>query len=241
VALNLDHHENLIADANGDLIAVYHALQREGAEFIECCAPLFAPENNVAPAFYALREEFNSTSDARRKAALFVFLNRHSYNGLCRYNAKGKFNAPFGRYTGPRFPRDRMLAFQTFLGRCEIRHADFRDVMAEAGDGDFVYCDPPYVPASATANFTSYAQHGFTPRDQHDLVIACRTAAGRGAWVVVSNHDTPLSRELYCEADERRELMVPRRISCDGENRKDARELIVIFRPKPTSPSPALG
>src|SRR5688572_9742254 len=165
VGLNLGFPRNLLADANRDLIAVYQTLQQEGDAFIESCAPLFVPENNSAEAFYALREEFNQTTDARRKAALFIFLNRHGYNGLCRYNARGRLNVPFGRYDGPRFPRERMRLFHRFLQTCEVRHADFRAVIAESGAGDFVYCDPPYVPASDTANFTGYARDGFTSAD----------------------------------------------------------------------------
>lgn len=232
VALNLGLACNILADANRDLIAVYTALQREGDAFIESCAPLFVPENNSALAFYALRAEFNLTTDARRKAALFIFLNRHGYNGLCRYNARGGLNVPFGRHHGPRFPRERMRTFHAFLQSCELRHADFREVLADAGDGDFVYCDPPYVPTSDTANFTTYARDGFTARDQIDLAACGLAAAARGACVAISNHDTPATRDLYREADICHELVVARRISCHSADREPARELLVVFRPR---------
>jgi DNA adenine methylase len=239
VALNLGFPHNILADTNRDLIAVYAALQREGDGFIESCAPLFVPENNAAEAFYALRDEFNLTTDARRKAALFIFLNRHGYNGLCRYNARGRLNVPFGRHKGPRFPRERMRAFQAFLQTCELRHADFRTVMAESGPGDFVYCDPPYVPTSDTANFTTYARDGFTTRDQIELAACCHHAALRGACVAISNHDTPATRELYRDADECHELIVPRRISCQTATRTHARELLVVYRPAAPTTRPA--
>lgn len=239
VALNLGLPHNLLSDTNGDLIALYAMLQREGDAFIENCAPLFTAENNSSAAFYALRDEFNRTTDARRKAALFLFLNRHGYNGLCRYNARGRLNVPFGRYLGPRFPRERMRAFHAFLQGCALRHADFRDVIAETGDGDFVYCDPPYVPASHTANFTTYAQDGFTARDQADLAAASEAAARRGACVAISNHDTPETRALYRHASEFHELLVPRRISCHSATRSHVRELLVVFRPATPTTRPA--
>lgn len=231
VALNSGFETNLLSDANRDLIDVYCELKCGGDGFIDDCTALFAPENNAAEMFYALRMEFNATSDRRRKAALFVYLNRHGYNGLCRYNASGGFNVPFGRYMAPRLPREAMRAFYALLQRCELRHADFRDVLTKAGAGDFVYCDPPYVPISATAHFTAYAKAGFGPQDQRDLAAACRAAAQRGATVVLSNHDTPETRALYADADERRELLVARRISCNGDNRTKARELLVVYRP----------
>lgn len=111
LALNLGCPINFLADANRDLIDVYAELKRGGERFIDECAVLFTRQNNAADAFYPLREEFNATRNRRRKAALFVYLNRHDYNGLCRYNASGGFNVPFGRYTAPRFPREEMGAF----------------------------------------------------------------------------------------------------------------------------------
>ena len=244
VALNLGITRNILSDTNRDLIAVYTTLQQEGDAFIESCAPLFTPENNSALAFYRLRDEFNVTTDARRKAALFIFLNRHGYNGLCRYNNRGRLNVPFGRYAGPRFPRERMRIFHAFLQTCELRHADFRAVVSETGPEDFVYCDPPYVPASSTANFTTYTQGGFGARDQTDLVACCQAAAARGACVAISNHDTPETRTLYHAADECYELVVPRRISCHSESRHDAHELLAVFRPvtitlRPVEPTAA--
>lgn len=239
VALNLGCAHNLLGDTNRDLITMYEALQREGDAFIEDCAPLFDERNNSAATFYALREEFNVTTEARRKAALFVFLNRHGYNGLCRYNTRGRLNVPFGRHEHPRFPRERMRVFARFLQTCELRHADFRALMAEAGPHDVVYCDPPYVPASDTANFTTYAQDGFTARDQLDLVACSRAAAARGAWVGISNHDTPHTRELYHDADECHELVVPRNISCHTAQRSAAHELLVVFHPSVFTTGPA--
>ena len=231
VALNLGYADNLLADSNRDLIDVYAHLQSEDTAFIEACAALFISEHNTPEAFARLRAEFNATSDRRRRACLFVYLNRHGYNGLCRYNAKGGFNVPFGRYTRPRLPEAAMESFHAFLQGCTLRHADFRDVLARTGAGDFVYCDPPYVPASATANFTTYAQQGFSPGDQRDLAECCRAAARRGAWVAISNHDTPETRDLYRDADACHPLLVRRRISCDAANRNHARELLVVYLP----------
>jgi DNA adenine methylase len=230
LALNFGCPVNFLADANRDLIDVYSELKRGGARFIEDCTGLFTKKNNSAAAFYALREEFNATENRRRKAALFVYLNRHDYNGLCRYNASGRFNVPFGRYVAPRFPRAEMMQFHTLLQSCVLAHADFRTVLAQAGEGDFVYCDPPYSPASTTANFTAYAKAGFSPKDQCDLAMCCVAARRRGAVVVLSNHDTPETRNLYRDADECRELLVARRISCNGAKRTKASELLVVYR-----------
>lgn len=93
-----------------------------------------------------------------------------------------------------------------------------------------VYCDPPYVPLSPSANFTGYSAEGFTGEEQVAVAEFSLAAAERGAVVLVSNHDTPLTRKLYEQAAQIVPVLVSRTISCNGANRKKARELIAIFR-----------
>ena len=105
---------------------------------------------------------------------------------------------------------------------------DFRSTFAALRPGDVVYCDPPYAPVSATANFTSYTGGGFGVQEQIDLASEASAAAKRGVPVVLSNHDVPLIRELY--ADARLESFpVQRFISCNGARRGAARELLAVF------------
>jgi DNA adenine methylase len=123
-----------------------------------------------------------------------------------------------------------MLSFAKKVSGAELRAADFRAMLRDASNGDVVYCDPPYVPLSPTADFTDYASGGFGTQDQTDLAELAFQGVGRGAVVVVSNHDTPVTRELYARAVQLVPLMVSRTISCDGANRTKARELIAVFR-----------
>ena len=92
VFLNTRYPTYLLADSNPDLINLYRILQTEGEAFIAYCKRNFTARNNSPESYYRLRDVFNTTRDLRRKSALFVYLNRHGYNGLCRYNAKGRFN-----------------------------------------------------------------------------------------------------------------------------------------------------
>ena len=233
VALNLGFEENILADSNADVVGLYQSLAADPENFVRECRRLFSSATNTETAFYRIRDEFNGTRDVFRRACLFVYLNRHGYNGLCRYNSKGGFNVPFGKYDAPYFPSEEFAHMTDLLAKAELRCADFRMVIADASRGDFVYCDPPYSPVSVTANFTSYAKGGFTHADQVDLVAACQAAAERGATVVVSNHDTPVTRELYANASHLVELQVSRLISCDGANRTKASELLVVFSDAP--------
>ncbi len=230
VFLNTDYAQALLADSNADLISLYKLLQLQGDEFIAYCRTFFTGEHNHAERYYALREEFNRTQDRRRKAALFLYLNRHGYNGLCRYNAKGGFNVPFGRYAKPYFPEKEMKAFHRKAAHAEFRVADFREVVRDARAGDVVYCDPPYVPLSSTANFTSYHTGGFGSREQNDLARMAELLSARGIPVLISNHDTDVTLVAYRHASSLVKLNVRRMISCNASNRKKAKELLALFK-----------
>lgn len=228
VFLNTEYSENLLADSNPDLINLFKILQDEGQDFIQYCDSLFTEANNTEAAFYELRSEFNATKDVRRKAALFVYLNRHCFNGLCRYNSKGGFNVPFGRYSKPGLPEKEMLYFHEKAKHAVFEVANFITTMEKAKLGDVVYCDPPYVPLSATSSFTSYAKGGFGLQEQYALADMAKTLQKRGIGVVISNHDTVFTNEVYQPA-QIITFDVQRFISSDTKNRNAVSELLAVF------------
>lgn len=229
VFLNTNYASALLADNNSDLISLYKILQKEQESFISYCATFFTEENNTATAYYRLREEFNNTSNKRRKAALFLYLNRHGYNGLCRYNSKGKYNVPMGKYSSPYFPVEEMRSFYKHAKRAQFQTADFRAIMSHAKIGDVVYCDPPYVPLSNTANFSQYSALGFGRHEQDELARLAEKLAMRGIPVIISNHDTSYTVRTYQKAALTR-LSVRRLISSNGQNRGKAKELLAFFK-----------
>lgn len=230
VFLNAPHRRFLLSDANSDVIGLYRMLQTQPQRLRSEVEALFVPENNQSEEFYRLRADFNATRDDLRRAALFVYLNRHCFNGLCRYNSKGAFNTPFGRYREPAPPLAAMEQFAEKLASVELTCGDFEVAMDSADPGDVIYCDPPYVPLSETANFTAYKGGGFSGEDQERLALAARRASSRGVKVVLSNHDTPWVRELYTGAHIS-ELEAPRFISRDVSTRRPVREVIAVFLP----------
>lgn len=231
-ALSLALHEEPRAlwlnDINPDLARLHEQVRDRSEALVHALQPLFTPSNNTPGAYYALRDEFNETTDPLRKAALFVYLNRHGYNGLCRYNASGGFNVPFGRYKHPRPPSDEIQAAAGALKTARITHLDFTEVLAECGQGDAVYCDPPYVTLSKTASFTAYSKDAFPSASQAKLVRLAREAARRGAVVVISNHDTPEARALY-EGATIHAFDVRRSISRKSETRGLVKELVAVY------------
>ena len=228
VFLNTNYSEYIVADSNADLIGLYNCLKTQGVEFIQSTQQLFSQENNQPESFYSLRAEFNQTLDIHRKASIFVYLNRHCFNGLCRYNGSGKFNVPFGRYTKPGFPEFEMTSFLHKAQSVNFKVADFIDTMNMAESGDVVYCDPPYVPLSKTANFTGYTKAEFTLVHQQQLSEAAIKLMEKGVSVVISNHDTEFTRMIYDQA-KIHYFDVQRFISSNAETRVKAPELLAIF------------
>ncbi|MGH8245797.1 MAG: Dam family site-specific DNA-(adenine-N6)-methyltransferase [Gammaproteobacteria bacterium] len=230
VFLNTQYDEYVLADRNPDLINLYRHLLDEDDVFISYSRRYFVPKNNLPERFYALREQFNRSADTRRRSALFLYLNRHCYNGLCRYNSKGEFNSPFGRYLRPYFPEAEMRSFITAARRATLMHADFLDSMRLAGRGDVVYCDPPYAPLSASAHFTDYHVGGFAWTDQLALSRQAQRLSGQGVQVVISNHDTPEIQTLYRSAGAHiLRFDVRRTISCNTARRERVGELLTVF------------
>lgn len=228
VFLNTDYPSYLLADNNKDLINVYQCLKENGPSFIEYCRTFFRPEYNTASRYYDLRLKFNTTTDVYEKSALFLYLNRHGYNGLVRYNSSGEFNVPFGRYAKPYFPEKEMLCFWGKSQKAEFICCDFRETLAMAQPGDVVYCDPPYVPLSDTSNFTEYSPGGFGESEQTILAEKAKQLANKGIPVLISNHDTEFTRSQYQSAQVY-SFDVARFISCDSRNRNRVSELLALF------------
>ncbi|WP_417686294.1 Dam family site-specific DNA-(adenine-N6)-methyltransferase [Pseudidiomarina gelatinasegens] len=230
VFLNTNYPSYLLNDVNPDLITLFKTVKRRPMRFIEDARKLFSTANNTPEAYYALRKQFNATTDGYERSLLFLYLNRHGYNGLCRYNLSGQFNVPFGQYLRPYFPRAEIEFFAEKAQRATFTCMSFEKVFRRARIGDVVYCDPPYAPLSLTANFTSYSSGGFSIAHQTELARrAEQTARKRGIPVLISNHDTDFTRLLYKKA-QLETLQVSRFISPKGESRGKVAELLALYQ-----------
>lgn len=231
VFLNTNYSEYVVGDTNSDLINLYTCIKNHGLDFIDYAEPLFVEENNNEEVYYTLRSEFNTTLSVERKSALFIYLNRHCFNGLCRYNNSDKFNVPFGRYTNPTFPEEEIINFFYKSQTVDFKVSNFTDTMQMAQPGDVVYCDPPYAPLNQTSNFTSYTKNEFTLDNQKELAEIASKLMNKGICVVISNHDTEFTRLIY-NAAEISFFDVQRFISSKTSSRVKAPELLAVFLKK---------
>lgn len=231
VFLNTDYPEYLLNDINVDLIHLYQLLQTQPAKFVADARGLFVQSSNEKSSYLSFREEFNQSTDSYQRSLLFLYLNRHGYNGLCRYNSSGKFNVPFGSYKKPYFPEAELWFFAEKAQKAKFVCMGYNELMQQINSPAVVYCDPPYVPLSRTASFTSYAKNSFDLDDQAELANLAENCQSRGVSVVISNHDTTLTRKLY-EKAELTSIQVGRSISQKGESRGKVAELFALYATK---------
>lgn len=233
MALNVDFPEIIIADVNKPLIDLWKRIQIEGNTFISTCRGYFNSVYNNDEWYYKYRKYFNDGEHYPEKSALFLYLNKHGFNGLCRYNKAGEFNVPYGhKAVAPSFPEKELRHAMEVSKKMSIHCCSFWELFRLASPGDVFYNDPPYIPVSKTSNFTAYSQDGFTLDDQMQLVQASEVARAKGATVIISNNDVPDARELYKNADEIHFVQVQKKISCTAANRKKLQEIIAVYRPK---------
>lgn len=174
-------------------------------------------------------------------AVWFWLINKLGFNGLWRVNRKGLCNVPPGKSAARvdiMRETDLYLASVALQG-INITCADYFIALEKAHPqlGDVVYFDPPYIPASATSDFTGYTADGFNVNAQKALAIFARNLVERGVRVILSNSDTDLTREIYrnmvidgLPAFTRHEVQARRAINCKGTKRGAVGELIIVGR-----------
>lgn len=228
----LGHERARISDANPDLINAYKAIASGAAIVSGHVAALAAGREEMGAKrhYQEVRAVWNAPPpripDQFARAAAFIYLNRCGFNGLYRVNKAGKFNVPVGAYKNPLALVPSLLeAAAPRLARAEIWCGSYETTTLDAAPGDLVYFDPPYIPLSPTASFTSYVPGGFNEPDQRDLARWAVALAERGVDVVVSNSDTPLARELYASF-EIHSVRVGRAINSKASKRGAVGEII---------------
>jgi DNA adenine methylase len=220
-----------LSDVNPELIGLYMVIRDEVEALIEC---LHEHEHRKFDRayFYTVRhwdrEPAWQNRPAVERAARLIFLNKTCYNGLHRVNRRGEFNVPWGRYTNPCVcDAPNLRAASTALANVELRVGDFKTTLQDAGDADFIYLDPPYVPVSATASFTAYSAHAFGITEHHELAATFAELVARGCRPLLSNSDTALVRELY-RRFELKPVHARRAINAQRSGRGPISELIVV-------------
>ena len=219
-----------LSDSNSDLINAYTQV-RDAPDALIAALAVHQRKYRAAddPADYYYRIRAKRPTCPVGRAAQLIFLNKTCFNGLYRVNSRGQFNVPHGRYANPTIcDADNLRAASEALQGVSLTVADFADCLSSAGRGDFVYCDPPYVPLSGTADFTAYTAADFNAADQQRLALCAAMARDRGAAVLLSNSAHPDVARLYADVGFRlQEVSAARAINANPTRRGPVREYLI--------------
>jgi len=224
VIFELAPENALINDINKALINAYRQICNESDEFLTAVNKL---DNEIwedgKKYYYSLREHYNdklmkSEYDVEL-AALFVFINKHCFNGLYRVNGKGLFNVPYNNSRRVSVDENVILKISKYLQNVTITNGDFEEALRNAKKEDFIFIDSPYAPLAPTS-FESYTKEGFDIESHKRLAKLYDKLTDKGCFLMLTNHNTDLINELYGNKGYRIDVVnVKRMINSDVSNR----------------------
>lgn len=201
VFFTLQNNKSYLSDLNENLINAYKTIKYEPKKLINFLKTLKYEKEF----YYEIRkwdrsEDWPDNYSNVERAWRFLYLNRTCFNGLYRVNKKNQFNVPIGRYKNPNFVQEEnLLNVSKVLNKMDtiIERESFENILEKVKSQDFVYLDPPYDTLSDTANFTSYTKEDFDKDSQKKLAKVYKKLDQKWAYVMLSNHNTPLINNLY--------------------------------------------
>lgn len=231
VALALPSTVDLhLSDWSEPLINLWQMVGRHPKVVASLLVEIIRKYGNEQEGYLSARALFNQyPPNGTRAAALMLYLNARSFNGLWRENKRGGYNVPWGQIRAPRIvTADELVDISERLRNATIRHSSFVDRIAGVGAGEAIYADPPYasIPGKKQKSYVAYTASGFTDEQQAQLASQLEAADARGVHVWATNSDTPLIRSLYSWAD-LTPLAEPRPIAASALARGDAHCLLI--------------
>ncbi|MDO5303077.1 MAG: DNA adenine methylase [Clostridia bacterium] len=224
----------VINDLNASLINTYRIIANRPEDFIATINRLDSEMSEDGKNYYYnLRERYNdklmkSELDVEM-AALFVFINKHCFNGLYRVNGKGLFNVPYNNSRKKSIDEESILAVSEYLKKIKILQGDFEVACKDAQKGDFVFLDSPYAPLNPST-FESYTKEGFDVESHVRLANLYDDLTGRGCYCMLTNHNTEFINELYENKGYRIDVVsVKRMINSDSSNRTGEEVIICNY------------
>lgn len=232
VVLELQPENAVINDINKSLINAYTQIANNPDEFLGAVNML---DNEMwddgKEYYYSIREHYNDKLMREEfdveLAALFVFINKHCFNGLYRVNGKGLFNVPYNKSRKASVDKKAILETSKYLRSINIINGDFENACRNAQAGDFVFIDSPYAPLKPTS-FESYTKEGFDVESHRRLANLFDELSERGCYCMLTNHNTEFINELYGNKGYSIDVLsVKRMINSDASNRVG--EEVIIY------------
>jgi DNA adenine methylase len=217
-----------LSDLNEELINAYEVIKNYPQKLIDTLEYNQSQYRNHGRPYY-LKLRATKCFNLVEKAARFITLNKTCFNGLYRVNKSGEFNTPPGKYKNPLICDTENLCNVANLLKntsTHLIHGDYQKILEYSRDGDFIYLDPPYSPASPSSNFTSYTSQCFDDNDQRRLARVVKDLDDKKCKILLSNSATPLVKELY-QGYSILETNANRAINSNASKRSGHKELLI--------------
>ncbi len=221
----------VINDINASLINTYRIIADRPHEFISTVMELDSkmPKDGKTY-YYSLRKRYNNKLVKEEYdtelAALFVFLNKHCFNGLYRVNGKGLFNVPYNNSKRESINNESIIAVSEYLKNVKIMQGDFEKACTTAQKGDFVFFDSPYAPLNPTS-FESYTKEGFDLESHKRLADLFERLTDKGCYCMLTNHNTELINDLYGNKGYKMDVVRVKRMINSNASKRIGEELIL--------------
>ena len=231
VLFELQPERAVINDINASLINAYRIIANNPNEFIEKVHELDSNiGENGKEYYYSLREHYNDKLMKEEYdvelASLFVFLNKHCFNGLYRVNGKGLFNVPYNNSKKESIDEGAIFNVSEYLKKVTILHGDFEAACREAKEGDFVFFDSPYAPLNPTS-FESYTKEGFDVESHERLAKLFDELTKKGCYCMLTNHNTEFINKLYSNKGYRMDVVSVKRMINSDASKRTGEEIII--------------
>lgn len=178
-----------------DAIEKQYELNRKDFDDLKQVHPTEHVEDKNEALYYEIRNMFNGLQEKTYSdALLYYFINKTAYSGMIRYNSKGEFNVPFGRYQH----LNTSLVSEShsqLLEQTEILNGDYKSVFNMTKSNDFVFLDPPYDCVFSDYGNEEY-KDGFNDDNHRQLAKDFRSLDCKALMVIGR---TPLTEELYSD------------------------------------------
>lgn len=176
-----------------DEIEELYNSNRKAFEKLKISHPNERVEDKNEELYYHIRDMFNElVAKEYSDALLYYFINKTAYSGMIRYNARGEFNVPFGRYKHLN-TKPVTLSHSNLLQQAQIFNTDYSDIFNLCEKNDFVFLDPPYDCVFSDYGNEEY-KDGFN-EDNHRRLANDFTNLPCKALMVIGR--TPITEELY--------------------------------------------
>lgn len=224
IFFHLNPENAVINDLNQELINLYEKIRDQPEELMIGLDQL---QPKVDSKDFFLETRAKVPRNKLDLAVRTIYLNRTCYNGIYRVNSSGEFNVPFGDMGNPQlYEKKNILACSKVLQRTTILSGDYKKMIRRIRKNDFVYLDPPYVPLSDTAHFTSYTSEKFGGEQQDELSEFCKKLDKKGAVFLLSNSETEFTKKLY-ENFNCQTIKAARNVAARSSSRTPVNELVV--------------